>query len=182
MSRTAACHTSLESGRPVSDTLLDRRARPIPETLPNNLTAPPTRLIGREWEVRAACEQLLQEHIRLLTLTGPGGSGKTHLALAVGDELLGAFPDGVWLVDLTSLHESSLVLAIARVLGLQKARSTVGFRAAGGGSARSTAPVGAGQLRARPRGGVTPRGAAERLPQAEGAGHKPRAVTAALGA
>ncbi|MFN8637142.1 MAG: tetratricopeptide repeat protein [Chloroflexota bacterium] len=79
-------------------------------------------MIGREWEVRAACEQLLQEHIRLLTLTGPGGSGKTHLALAVGDELLGAFPDGVWLVDLTSLHESSLVLpAIARVLGLQKA-------------------------------------------------------------
>src|SRR5205823_3911876 len=64
----------------------------------------------------------LLEQIRLLTLTGPGGSGKTRLALAVAEDLLGAFTDGVWLVDLTPLRESSLVLtAIARALGLQEA-------------------------------------------------------------
>jgi len=86
----------------------------------HNLPASPTPLIGRECELRAAREQLLQEQVRLLTLTGPGGSGKTRLALAVAEELREDFPGGAWLVDLTPLRDPALVLpAIARVLGLQ---------------------------------------------------------------
>src|SRR6188508_1550305 len=90
---------------------------------PHNLPASPTPLIAREQELRVAREQLLLPEVRLLTLTGPGGSGKTRLALAVAEDLVGAFPDGVWLVDLTPLREPTLVLpAIARAIGLQHTR------------------------------------------------------------
>ena len=85
----------------------------------HNLSASPTPLIGREQELRAACQQLLSDQTRLLTLTGPGGSGKTRLALAVAEHLLAAFADGVWLVDLTPLRDPTLVVpAIARIVGL----------------------------------------------------------------
>ena len=57
-----------------------------------------TGLIGREREL-AEVEGLLSED-RLITLTGPGGSGKTRLALEVARELIGSYPDGVWLVEL----------------------------------------------------------------------------------
>jgi predicted ATPase/DNA-binding CsgD family transcriptional regulator len=88
----------------------------------HNLPAQATPLVGREQELEVAHQQLLLEHVRLLTLTGPGGSGKTRLALAVAENLAGEFVDGVWLVDLTPLREPSLVLpAIARVLGLREA-------------------------------------------------------------
>ena len=58
---------------------------------------------------------------RLLTLTGAGGSGKTRLALEVGKDLVGAYPDGVWLVELAGLSEGTLVPpAVAGVLGVQE--------------------------------------------------------------
>ena len=56
---------------------------------------------------------------RLLTLTGVGGSGKTRLALEVAKDLVGAYPDGVWLVELASLSEGDLLpQAVAKAVGV----------------------------------------------------------------
>ena len=75
--------------------------------------------MGREREMTRVRE-LLAEH-RLLTLTGPGGSGKTRLALAVASGAGGEFEDGVWLVELASLSDPDLVpQAVASVLGVQR--------------------------------------------------------------
>ena len=94
----------------------------------DNLPAQPTPLLGREQEVRAAREWLLRDDVRLLTLTGPGGSGKTRLALALAEGLLGTFADGIWLVDLTPLRDPSLVIsAIAHVLGLRESGARPGL-------------------------------------------------------
>jgi predicted ATPase len=58
---------------------------------------------------------------RLLTLTGAGGSGKTRLALEVAKDLVGAYPNGVWLVELAGLSESELVpQAVAGALGVHE--------------------------------------------------------------
>ena len=65
---------------------------------PNNLPAQLTSFVGRQQEI-AEIKQLLAG-TRLLTLTGSGGAGKTRLALQVAGELLGAYADGVWLVEL----------------------------------------------------------------------------------
>ncbi len=79
----------------------------------------PTRLVGRATELAEIQNLLLAKDTRLLTLTGPGGTGKTRLALAAADEAAGAFRDGIWLLDLTPLREPELVLtAIARTLGI----------------------------------------------------------------
>jgi non-specific serine/threonine protein kinase len=84
---------------------------------PGSLPVPPTRCIGREQEV-ADLTQLLHG-ARLLTLTGAGGSGKTRLALAVGEQVAPAFRDGVWFVDLSAVSDPAGVLpAIAAVLGV----------------------------------------------------------------
>jgi predicted ATPase/class 3 adenylate cyclase len=83
---------------------------PPPRTLdarPNNLPAQLTRFIGREADV-AAVRDLLADH-RLVTLTGPGGTGKTRLALEVGADALADTPDGVFFVDLSSVTEADLV-------------------------------------------------------------------------
>src|SRR6266542_4471125 len=62
----------------------------------HNLPTQPTTLIGREQEVAGVLQLLQQPSVRLVTLTGPGGIGKTRLALQVAAELLDAFPNGVW--------------------------------------------------------------------------------------
>jgi predicted ATPase/class 3 adenylate cyclase len=74
---------------------------------PNNLPPQMSRFIGREGPIREVEEAL--EATRLLTLTGPGGTGKTRLALEVAHRQLPAFIDGVWFVDLSPITDASVV-------------------------------------------------------------------------
>jgi predicted ATPase/class 3 adenylate cyclase len=86
---------------------------------PNNLPQQMTSFIGREKEVVAVGEMLAVN--RLLTLTGAGGAGKTRLALQVAAEMLDHYPDGVWLVELASLSDPSLIpQTVARAVGIRE--------------------------------------------------------------
>lgn len=92
---------------------------------PHNLPAALTSLIGREQEVEAICQNLLRPGVRLLTLTGPGGSGKTRLAQEVAQTLLqkqaSHFPDGLYFINLTTINDPNLLMpAIAESLGLKE--------------------------------------------------------------
>ena len=81
---------------------------------------PVTRLIGRERDLDKVVGLLTTEGRRLVTLTGPGGIGKTRLALAAGRDLETSFPDGIAFVDLAPLRDPRLVIsAIANALGIR---------------------------------------------------------------
>jgi predicted ATPase/class 3 adenylate cyclase len=77
---------------------------PAPRTLGNasSLPAPATSLVGREGELGELTALLSSVDVRLVTLTGPGGIGKTRLAIAVAGELAARFPDGVYFVDVSA--------------------------------------------------------------------------------
>lgn len=86
-----------------------------------NLLPPPTPLIGREAETTAIKQLLGNDEVRMLTLTGTGGTGKTSLALRVASDLNPEFADGVWFVPLASINDSGLVASmIAQTLGLKE--------------------------------------------------------------
>jgi predicted ATPase/DNA-binding SARP family transcriptional activator len=91
---------------------------------PGNLPAPPTPLLGREIELAAIEAALRGETVRLLTLTGPGGTGKTRLAIEVAIGQRDGFQDGVFLVPLAPIRDADLVAStIAHALGVQEETS-----------------------------------------------------------
>lgn len=91
------------------------------DTSPHNLPIQPNPFIRREKEMAAVQHHLLHEGVRLLTLTGPGGVGKTRLGLHVAAELTERFADGIWFVSLAAVSDPKLIMpTIAQTLGLQE--------------------------------------------------------------
>ena len=87
----------------------------------HNLPVQPTPFLGREQEVTAVCDLLSREDVRLLTLTGPGGTGKTRLGLQVAAELSDLFASGVFFVNLAPISDPALVVsAIVETLGMRE--------------------------------------------------------------
>ena len=103
--------SALESALGTSDhgdRLPDLRGEP-PEAEAARLPQPPTRLIGRDDDRAAVAHLLRRADVRLATLTGPGGVGKTRLALEVARELDSELSDGVWLVPLAGISDTKQV-------------------------------------------------------------------------
>ena len=85
----------------------------------SNLPAQPTPIVGREAEIATLSQKLLEPELRLLTLVGPGGVGKTRLAVRVAEEVIPDFSDGVWFVGLAPISDPVLVIpSIAQTLDL----------------------------------------------------------------
>src|SRR5215217_8040505 len=100
-------------------------------THPNNLPLQPTPFLGREDQVRQVVGLVSRDDVRLLTITGPGGVGKTRVALQAAADLLEAFPDGTWFVDLSTLTDASMVPStIADALGVHEEGSGIANRLA----------------------------------------------------
>jgi predicted ATPase/class 3 adenylate cyclase len=88
---------------------------------PNNLPAEVKTFVGRRQELTDLCELLVTPGVRTVTITGPGGTGKTRLALRAAKKLLDPFKDGVFFVPLTPLASPELVIpAVAGVLNVQR--------------------------------------------------------------
>jgi len=91
------------------------------DTYRNNLPLQHTPLIGREKEVAEVRDLLRGDETRLLTLTGPGGTGKTRLALQAAADLLDDFPDGTFFAPLATLTEAELLIpTVAETLGMRE--------------------------------------------------------------
>jgi predicted ATPase len=88
----------------------ERQFSPLKTLHQTNLPVQPTALVGRAREL-ADVASYLRDGARLVTLTGPGGSGKTRLALQVAAELVDEFPDGVWFVPLAAVADPDLVVS-----------------------------------------------------------------------
>jgi predicted ATPase len=94
---------------------------PLNSLYRSNLPVPPTAFLGREREVDEVADLLTQKAVRLLTLTGPGGTGKTRLAMQAAAEVSESFPDGVWWVPLAPVRDPGLALfSVAQTLGVKE--------------------------------------------------------------
>lgn len=92
------------------------------EIRPSNLPVQRTGFVGREKEVAAAKELLLRQDVRMVTVTGPGGIGKTRLAVQVASGLVERFPGGTYFVPLASLSDPGLIaFVIVQTLGIREA-------------------------------------------------------------
>ena len=144
---------------------LGRTGFPPLRTISNtNLPRPVSSFIGRTVEV-AEVVSLVRGGARLVTLSGPGGVGKTRLAVETAADLVADYRNGVFWVRLAALRDPTLVAeTVAQTLGAREglACSSRGARAA----------AGAGQLRAGSRGGAGPRRSASVVPQSLGARHE----------
>jgi predicted ATPase/DNA-binding SARP family transcriptional activator len=108
----------------ILDTAPETELQPSLVTGPfNNLPTPPTAIVGRDREVERLRGTLWRQDVRLVTLTGPGGVGKTRLALEVASGLVADFADGVAFVPLAAVRDAGLVLqAITSTLGVSEER------------------------------------------------------------
>jgi len=117
---------------PPLGTLTKKQAQPISSTgsslpgytLQHNLPTSTTRLIGREWAVTLLLQLLGRDDVRLVTLIGAGGSGKTRLALHVAGELVNTFAQGVWFVPLAGVSDPVQVpISIIQALNMKSSPS-----------------------------------------------------------
>jgi predicted ATPase/class 3 adenylate cyclase len=98
----------------------DEEFPPLESLHRTNLPLPSTPFLGRRQELAEALAQLSRPEVRLLTLTGPGGTGKTRLALHIAGELAARYPHGVWWVPLAPLRDPQLVVeTAAQALGAE---------------------------------------------------------------
>jgi predicted ATPase/DNA-binding SARP family transcriptional activator len=121
---TRAAYEAVRDGKlKIENETLKRNSSEISQfsILNSQLPAPASPLFGRAAEVASACAILQDADLRILTLCGPGGSGKTRLALQVAWELREQFADGVAFVPLAPLHDPDLVIdAIAQACGIHR--------------------------------------------------------------
>lgn len=92
----------------------------VPASPTSHVPRSPNTLIGRAREVEIIARQILRPESRLLTLIGPGGTGKTRLAIAVAEDVSSGFEDGTWFIDLSAIEDTDLVVPeIARHVGIR---------------------------------------------------------------
>lgn len=129
--QASAVEITLHTSSPIDDQIADylRTTQTAAWIAPNNLPATLSPILGRAKATRVALDMLARSDLRLLTLTGPGGTGKTRLSIQIAAELLESeaahtYKDGVFFVSLAPIREPELVLsAIAQVLEVRERSS-----------------------------------------------------------
>jgi predicted ATPase/serine/threonine protein kinase len=125
--RKQASRSGRNSAAQSAATIIESSLPPPSQTdrRPNNLSGEMTPLIGRELELAEIVEMLRREEVRLVTLTGVGGTGKTRLAQRVARALLREFDDGVFFVELAAItHHALVASSIAQALGVKETGGT----------------------------------------------------------